>query len=161
MDLISSILNPSRVCVDVAARNSDELFALVSSLFERDSGIASRKINDGLKQREALGSTGLGMGIAIPHQRIKGLKEPLGAFVRLAEPMSFGAPDDEPVRLFFVMLVPEQANETHLRLLAELAQRFSGKSFRDALCAAVDVDAVILAFENWSTHAASERSSAV
>jgi len=147
--------------MDIPASNREELFALVSALFEQDAGIASRKINDGLKQREALGSTGLGMGIAIPHQRIKGLKAPLGAFVRVAEPMPFDAPDGEPVRLFFVMLVPEQANETHLRLLAELAQRFSGKAFRDALCAASDAASVILAFENWSTHAASERSSAV
>ncbi len=161
MDLISSILSLSRVCMDVPVNDRDGLFSLVSELFERDSGIAARKIGDGLKQREALGSTALGMGIAIPHQRIKGLKAPLGAFVRPLAPMPFDAPDGDSVRLFFIMLVPEQANETHLRLLAELAQRFSDKSFRDTLLLAPDAQAVMQAFENWSTHAASERSSAV
>ncbi|MDQ7990239.1 MAG: PTS sugar transporter subunit IIA [Candidatus Dactylopiibacterium sp.] len=146
MDLISSILAPSRILIDAKVTSRDELFALVSDLFERDSGVPARKIRDGLLQREKLGSTGLGMGIAIPHQRIKGLKEALGAFVRLAQPLAFDAPDGEPVRLFFVMLVPEQANETHLRLLAELAQRFSDRAFREVVCAATDVPAVRQAF---------------
>ncbi|NSL56159.1 PTS sugar transporter subunit IIA [Uliginosibacterium aquaticum] len=161
MNLISQILDPARIRVDVAASERDGLFAAIGELCERDSGLAARKLVDALNQREKLGSTGLGMGIAIPHQRIKGLKEPLGAFLRTASPIPFDAPDGLPVSLFFVMLAPEQANETHLRLLAELAQMFSDKGFRDALLSAPDSAAIAAAFQNWSLHAASERSSAV
>lgn len=161
MNLISQILDPARIRIDVAANSRDTLFAAIGELFERDSGLPVRKLVDALNQREKLGSTGLGMGIAIPHQRIKGLKAPLGAFVRTAAPVPFDAPDGEPVSLFFVMLAPEQANETHLRLLAELAQMFSDKGFRDLLGAAPDAAAIAAAFENWSIHASSERSSAV
>lgn len=161
MDLISSILSPTRILVDETVGNHEDLFARAGAMFERDCKVAARKVADGLKQRESLGSTGLGMGIAIPHTRIKGLKEPAGAFLRLQPALAFGAPDNEPVSLVFVMLVPEQANENHLRLLAELAQRFSDKSFRSVLLEAADADAILQAFQNWSIHAASERSSAV
>jgi PTS system nitrogen regulatory IIA component len=99
--------------------------------------------------REKLGSTGLGQGIAIPHGRIKGLKTPIGAFVRLAAPVQFDAPDGKPVDLVFVLLVPEAANEHHLQLLSELAQMFSDKSFREQLAAAADAAALHGLFANW------------
>lgn len=150
MNLITQILDPARIIVDAPAADRDGLFAVIGGLFERASGLPPRKIVDALLLREKLGSTALGMGIAIPHQRIKGLKEPLGAFVRVAAPIAFDAPDGEPVSLFFVMLAPEQANETHLRLLAELAQMFSDKNFRDGLMAAKDAAQVAAAFGNWS-----------
>ena len=76
---------------------------------------------DSLFAREKLGSTGLGQGIAIPHGRIKGLKDALGAFVRPRQPIPFDAPDGKPVSLVFVLLVPEQATEKHLQILSELA----------------------------------------
>lgn len=161
MDLISAILNPDRILLDEAVASRDQLFERVGDLFARDCGIIAQKIKDGLNLRESLGSTALGMGIAIPHQRIKGLKEALGAFVRPATPVSFDAPDGAPVRLFFLMLVPEKSSENHLRLLAELAQRFSDRGFREQLEAAGTPEAVIEAFRNWSAHAPGERSSAV
>ena len=92
--------------------------------------------------REKLGSTGLGRGIAIPHGRIKGLKKACGAFIRLATPIPFDAPDGEPVSLLFVLLVPEQATEQHLQILSELAERFSERPCREALTAARDAEAV-------------------
>lgn len=161
MNLISQILDPARIRLDVSADSRDSLFAVIGELCESASGLSVKKLVDALNQREKLGSTGLGMGIAIPHQRIKGLKEPLGAFVRVASPIAFDAPDGQPVSLFFVMLAPEQANETHLRLLAELAQMFSDKGFRELLVSAPDVATIASAFENWSIHAASERSAAI
>ena len=66
-----------------------------------------------------------------PHGRIKGLKEALGAFVRLAQPVPFDAPDGGPVSLVFVLLVPEKATEKHLQILLELAQMFSDKALRE------------------------------
>jgi PTS system nitrogen regulatory IIA component len=161
MNLISKILDPHRISVDLSVASKDALFEHVGSLFELHSGLPAKKVIDALNQREKLGSTGLGMGIAIPHQRVKGLKEAQGAFIRSAAPIDFGAPDNLPVNLFFVMLAPEQANETHLRLLAELAQMFSDKGFREMLTAAPDADTVAGIFNNWDIHAPSERSSTI
>ncbi|GAB2898234.1 PTS IIA-like nitrogen regulatory protein PtsN [Uliginosibacterium flavum] len=161
MNLISKILDPQRIVVDIALNSRAAVFECVGALFEQHSGLAARKVVDALTQREKLGSTGLGMGIAIPHQRVKGLKETQGAFLRLRDPIDFDAPDGAPVNLFFIMLAPEQANETHLRLLAELAQMFSDKTFRETLCAAPDAMSVAAAFDDWSIHASSERSPAV
>ena len=102
-------------------------------LFENHHGIARSQVFDSLFAREKLGSTGLGQGVAIPHGRIKGLKEAVGAFVRLAQPVPFDAPDGQPVSLVFVLLVPEQATEQHLQILSELAQMFSDKALREAM----------------------------
>ncbi len=90
---------------------------------------------DSLFAREKLGSTGLGQGIAIPHGRIKGLKEAVGAFVRMKQPIPFDAPDGQPVNLIFVLLVPDRATDLHLQILSELAQMFSDKPFRERLLA--------------------------
>src|SRR5574340_70165 len=98
-------------------------------------------------------ATGLGQGIAIPHGRIKGLKEATGAFLRLATPVQFDAPDGKPVSMLFVLLVPEQANEQHLQLLSELAQMFSERHFREALSSAPDSAAIHDLFANWGPDA--------
>ncbi|MGA9393847.1 MAG: PTS sugar transporter subunit IIA, partial [Azonexus sp.] len=92
-------------------------------------------------------STGLGQGIAIPHGRIKGLKQAAGAFLRLATPVPFDSPDGRPVNLLFILLVPEQATEEHLQILSELAQRFSERPFREKLLAAPDPAAVVALFQ--------------
>jgi PTS system nitrogen regulatory IIA component len=84
-----------------------------------------------------------------PHGRIKGLKTPVGAFVRLQTAVQFDAPDGKPVGLIFVLLVPEAANEHHLQLLSELAQMFSDKDFRDRLATAADAAALHGLFANW------------
>ena len=98
-----------------------------------------------------MGSTGLGLGIAIPHGRIKGLKQARGAFFRLATPVPFDAPDGQDVDLVFVLLVPEAASEHHLQLLSELAQMFSDKAFREKLSAAPDAGATHALFAQWQS----------
>lgn len=91
------------------------------------------QICDLLNERERLGSTGLGEGIALPHARVAGIEDAVGAFVQLSQAVSFDAPDDRPVDLAFGLLVPEDANEAHLSLLAGLAERFSDPQLRKAL----------------------------
>jgi PTS system nitrogen regulatory IIA component len=86
-----------------------------------------------LLERERLGSTGLGHGIALPHARMKEVSEAIGAFVQLTKGVDFDAVDDQPVDLAFAMLVPETANEMHLQLLSTLAAMFSDAATRDAL----------------------------
>jgi PTS system nitrogen regulatory IIA component len=97
---------------------------------------------DSLLARERLGSTGLGQGIAIPHGRIRGLDRAIGFFARPKTPIPFEAPDNQPVRDVFVLLVPEAATDEHLQILSELAQRFSNRSFRESLAAAAEPRAI-------------------
>ena len=161
MNLISKILPTANVMVDFHATDKSKIFEAAGVVFERQAGLSSKVVTDALNQREKLCSTGLGQGVAIPHGRIKGLKAPLGAFVRMAEPIGFDAPDGKPVGLIFIMLVPEQANETHLQLLGELATMFSDRDFRDALHEAVDAHALHSLFAEWNPHAANQRRPAV
>ena len=131
MNLIAKLLPPANVVVGLEASSKKRAFEQAGLLFENNHGIGRSTVFDSLFAREKLGSTGLGQGIAIPHGRIKGLKDALGAFIRLAEPVPFDAPDGRPVAMLFVLLVPEQANEHHLQLLSELAQMFSDRAFRE------------------------------
>jgi PTS system nitrogen regulatory IIA component len=133
------------------------LFEQVGLLFENNHGIARSLVFDSLFARERLGSTGLGQGVAIPHGRIKGLKDALGAFVRLGQPVPFDAPDGKPVNLLFVLLVPEQATEKHLQILSELAQMFSDRALREAMTAAPDAGALHQLIAAWQPDAAGQR----
>ena len=142
MNLIAKLLPPSNIVLDLDVTSKKRIFEQAGLLFENNQGIARSMVFDSLFAREKLGSTGLGQGIAIPHGRIKGLKEARGAFVRLAAPVPFDSPDGKPVTLLFVLLVPEQATEQHLQILSELAERFSDRSCREALCTADSADAI-------------------
>lgn len=142
MIVLSQLLPEANIVLDVEAGSKKRVFEQAGLLFENHDGIARAVVFDSLFAREKLGSTGLGQGIAIPHGRIKGLKQASGAFLRLAAPVAFESPDGRPVSLIFVLLVPEQATEQHLQILSELAQRFSDRAFREALSAAPDAAAV-------------------
>lgn len=161
MNLVSKLLVPSNILVALDASSKKRVFEQAGLLFENQQQIARSQVFDSLFAREKLGSTGLGQGVAIPHGRIKGLKEAIGAFVRLSSPVNFDAPDGKPVSLLFILLVPEQATEHHLQILSELAQMFSDKSFRDSLSSAPDADAIYALFSKWEPHAAGERRAAV
>lgn len=146
MNSLSQILSASQILLDLEASSKKRVFEHAGMLFESHLGLARSIVFDSLFAREKLGSTGLGQGIAIPHGRIKGLKQAAGGFIRLANPVPFDSPDGRPVNLLFILLVPEQATEEHLQLLSELAQRFSERNFRDALTAAADPAAVLALF---------------
>jgi PTS system nitrogen regulatory IIA component len=139
MNLISSLLSPSHVALDVEANNKQALFERVGVMLDAVSGLTRAQVTDSLLARERLGSTGLGQGIAIPHGRVKGLREAVGAFLRLHAPIPFDAPDGQPVNLVFVLLVPERATDAHLQILSELAQMFSDREFRAQLKQVPDV----------------------
>lgn len=161
MNLIAKLLPPANVVTNLEASSKKRVFEQAGLLFENTQGIARSTVFDSLFAREKLGSTGLGQGVAIPHGRIKGLREAVGAFFRLGTPVQFDAPDGKPVSLLFVLLVPEQATEHHLQILSELAQMFSDRHFREQLATAADEAAVHALFTNWQPHAASDRRSAV
>jgi PTS system nitrogen regulatory IIA component len=160
MSLVGKLLPLSHVLVDLQASSKKRLFEQAGLLFENHDGIARSLVFDSLFARERLGSTGLGQGVAIPHGRIKGLKEALGGFIRLAQPIPFDAPDGAPVTLVFVLLVPEKATEKHLQILSELAQMFSDRALREAMAAAKDAAELHQLVTAWQPDASGQRRAA-
>jgi PTS system nitrogen regulatory IIA component len=146
MNRISQLLPLSHILLNLEAGSKKRVFERAGLLFETTDGISQFLVFESLFAREKLGSTGLGQGIAIPHGRIKGLKQATGAYLRLAEPIGFDAPDGRPVYQIFVLLVPEQATEEHLQILSELATRFADRQFRERLAAAPDAESVLALF---------------
>ena len=151
MSLIASLLPVSHVLVDFAAADRKAVFEQVAALLEGKTGVKRALILDSLLARERLGSTGLGQGIAIPHGRVRGLREATGAFVRVRQPIEFEAPDERPVSLIFVLLVPEKSTDLHLEILGELAQMFSDRELRARLYAAPDSLEVQRLIAGWDT----------
>src|SRR5512135_2899562 len=149
MGLISKILPLENVLLDSESASKKRVFERVGLLFENTQNIARSQVFDSLFAREKLGSTGLGQGVAIPHGRVKGLRDAVAAFVKMQNPIPFDAPDNLPVNFIFVLLVPERATEMHLQLLGELAQMFSDKSFRDKLQGAEEPEAIYQLFADW------------
>lgn len=105
--------------------------ALAPSIFEK------------LLERERLGSTGFANGIALPHARINDINEPRGAFLRLPQGVDFDSMDGKPVDLIFALLVPGEATQEHLNLLAELARLFSDKALCDRIRQAADTQTIL------------------
>lgn len=150
MNLVSELLKRQDVLADVDAGSKKRLFELAGELFQATDGADAAEVFDSLFSREKLGSTALGYGIAIPHGRIKGLKDTACAFMRLKQPIDFDAPDNLPVDLLFILLAPEAATDLHLQILGELAQMFSEKEMRERLRAAPDADALYRLLHEWT-----------
>ena len=124
--LISDLLSPERIRLDVQSSSKKRLLELISEELARDSDeFSKREIFESLCARERMGSTGLGKGVAIPHGRVKGSRHVQASFIRLKKPVPFDAVDGEPVDLLFCLAVPEDCGEDHLRLLAQVAELFS------------------------------------
>jgi PTS system nitrogen regulatory IIA component len=130
MNLIAPLVTPDTTLLDLSFTSKKKLFEHAADLFAQTHGLKSADIFTSLFERERLGSTALGCGIAIPHGRIKGLQEARVAFYRLKSPLEFDAPDNLPVSLCFILLVPKDANEQHLQILGELAQLFGDEDMR-------------------------------
>ena len=146
MNRLAAILPASNVLVNVEATSKKRVFEQAGLLFENQHAIARAIVADNLFARERLGSTGLGHAVAIPHGRIKGLKNPLAAVIRVQQPIPFDAPDNRPVDLAFFLLVPEQSTEEHLQLLSELAQHFSDPELREKLRSSTEAVEVLTLF---------------
>ena len=152
MNQIARLLSPTNVLINLSVTSKKRLFEQAGLLFENNHGIERGKVFDSLFARERRGSTGLGEGVAIPHGRIKGLKETLAALVRLAEPIAFDAPDNQPVRLLVFLLVPEHASEEHLELLSELAELLSDRAIRASLMSCEDSAQMLRILTTWTPY---------
>jgi len=161
MNQIARLLPRANIVIELEASSKKRVFEQAALMFENNHGIAQSRVYEALFAREKLGSTGLGKGIAIPHGRIKGLKEAIGAFLRLKDPVQFDSADGKPVTMAFVLLVPEAATELHLQILSELAQMFSERGFREKLLLAADAAEIHALFMNWTADAPADRRSAV
>ena len=139
MTRFSQILPLKNIVLDLDVSSKKRAFEQAGLIFENNHGIARSTVSDNLFARERLGSTGLGHGVAVPHGRIKGLKAPVAAFMRLAQPIPFESPDSQPVNLLVFLLIPDHVTQQHLEILSEVAEMFSDDSFRAAL--AVDPNA--------------------
>lgn len=124
-----------------ASSRKQAIHALAEALADA-TGLNPRQIEDAVMERERLGSTGVGEGVAIPHARIEGLEKPVGGFMHLNEGVDFEAIDERPCDLIFMLLAPKSAGADHLRALAQVSRVFRQGSVRDALRAAKTEDDV-------------------
>lgn len=134
----NQLLAADRIAMLVEPGDRDDVLDVAARLLADAAPETTAAIGNSLRSRERLGSTAIGHGIAIPHGRSNAYREARGAFLRLREPVEFGASDGEPVDLVFAMTVPEHFAQQHLQLLSELAERFADPAFRAALRAAPD-----------------------
>ncbi len=131
---ISDILAPSRVSCGVKAGSKKRLLELLGELAVKDEpSLDNGEVFQSLLNRERLGSTSIGKGVAIPHGRLKNADHAVGAMVRLEQGIDFDGVDREPVDLVFALLVPEQSTEEHLQILGVLAELFMDDTLRDRL----------------------------
>ena len=151
MNRLASILPVTQVLVDVDATSKKRAFEEVGLLFESQHGLSRALITDSLFARERLGSTGLGHGVAIPHGRIKGLKAPMAAVLRLAQPIGFDAPDEQPVVLLIFLLVPEAATQKHLEILSEIAELLSDARLRETIKTSRAADELHALIAGWQS----------
>ena len=119
---LSDLIAPDAVICDVQANSKKQFLQTVSERASRAVGVDARRIFETLSQRERLGSTGIGNGVAIPHGKLEELDRIHAFFVRLAKPLDFDAMDDEPVNLVFLLLAPDGAGADHLKALARIAR---------------------------------------
>ena len=146
---IADLLLPEDILLDVDVSSKSQLIDEIGRHMQRVHAMAQEAVVLSLSHREQIGSTGLGEGVAIPHARVKNLDHVQVAYVRPKLPIPFDSPDGKPVSDVLVLLVPKQATEEHLTILAEAAQALSDGHFRDRLHLCRNPLQVKRLFEDW------------
>ncbi|XUO84550.1 PTS IIA-like nitrogen regulatory protein PtsN [Halomonas sp. KM007] len=132
--MLETILPPERVLYDVPGGSKKRVLEFFSTFIAQNTpSLDSQEVFSRLIGRERLGSTGIGNGVAIPHARSPHCSTPIAGFLKLAEPVDFDAIDGDPVDLVFVLLVPEEADDTHLALLGQVATIMNDAATRQQL----------------------------
>ena len=139
---IESLLDRRAITPKVSASNKRQALSLVAEMAARRFDLDAGEVLDALMAREAVGSTGVGSGVAVPHARLKRLDKMRGVFLRLETPIGFDAVDDQPVDLIFALLAPEAAGSEHLQALARVARLLRRADLREQLRQAHSIDAV-------------------
>ena len=151
MNALTNLFTPDCIALDVPAKSRADAFAAAGELFAKQTGIEASSVVEFLDARENLGSTALGASVAIPHGRVKGLKQPSAAFMRLQAPIDFAAPDNDPVSILIFLLVPEKATQQHLEILSSIAQLLSDADASQTLLSEADPVKVCELLQRWGT----------
>lgn len=131
---ITDLITPSRALCGLEGGSKKRILEMASqAIAEQNPSLEAEAIFSGLINRERLGSTAIGEGVAIPHCRLSNCNEALGYLIKLDTPIDFDAVDQHPVDLLFILAVPEDACEEHLNTLASVAENFSRAEFRETL----------------------------
>ena len=151
---LSDILTPARIDLAMRAASKKRVLEGLSELIASDTNLNSTVCFQALIDRERIGSTGIGENIALPHGRLKGLQQPVGAFAILEQQIDFDAIDQKPVNMVFALLVPEEATDEHLQLLAQLAKIFSNSQAKEKLLGASSPEGALLLFKEFNANQA-------
>ena len=146
---LSDFLSPERVLANIKSNNKKDALKEISefvSSVEQDDVLTDKHLFNAILDREELGSTGIGDGVAIPHAKIHGLKNLCACFARSEDGVDFKAIDSEPVRLIFMLLVPENSAGIHLKALARISRVLKERDFREKLMTAKDSQELYDAF---------------
>ena len=146
MNDINDFFRPGAVLAELVTPNKKTLFQQLGTIAESVQGVDSALVVERLTERERLGSTGFGGGIAIPHGKIDGLDRVVGLFLRLAHPVDFASIDDEPVDLVFMLLSPPDAGADHLKALAQVSRVLRDRALVAKLRGAATDDALLALF---------------
>ncbi len=152
---IADLVSVDGVIADLKASSKKQALQELSSRAAKLTGLHERAIFDTLLERERLGTTGVGVGIAIPHGKLPDLSRLHGLFARLSRPIDFDSVDDQPVDLIFLLLAPESAGADHLKALARVSRLLRDKAICDKLRGSDSADALyMLLTESAASHAA-------
>jgi nitrogen PTS system EIIA component len=152
---IADLISPRSVVAQLRAANKKQVLQELAKRASVVTGIHERTIYDVLIERERLGTTGIGMGIGIPHGRIPGLTKLYGLFARIERPIPFEAIDEQPVDLVFLLLAPETAGADHLKALALVSRLLRDRAICEKLRGTDNADALyVLLTDRTATHVA-------
>ena len=149
MDTLGELVTPADVALDVDAAVPATVLSVAAEIIARNHGLHAAGLRAALAARERLGCTALGHGVALPHARVAALERPAAAFVRTQSPLDFGAFDGKPVSCFLVLVVPAEASEVHLKLVANAATLLNDPSFRAAIRGAETATDIARLFAEW------------
>ncbi len=139
---IGELLVRDGIVLKGGASSKRQALHVVATAAAEALGVTEAKVFDALLEREALGSTGLGSGVAVPHARIEGLDAVKAVFVRLDTPVAYGSVDDRPVDLLFALFAPPREGAEHLRALAAVSRALRSSEMREQLRQARTIDAI-------------------
>jgi nitrogen PTS system EIIA component len=140
---LGDLILPQAVAPRARWQGKKQVLHEMSSVMAKALGLDARLVHEAVLERERLGSTGVGEGVAIPHARIESLSRPVAGFARLLEPADFEAIDERPADLIFMLLAPTDSGADHLRALARAARVFRQERIRTALRQAQTSEAVL------------------
>lgn len=139
---LSDLISSKSIIATLKVGSKKQALQELSQIAEDITGVSSRDIFGTVLQRERLGSTGVGQGIAIPHGKLEGLDKLFAIFARLETPISYDSMDDQPVDLIFLLLAPESAGADHLKALARISRTLRDPSITEKLRGSDSINAI-------------------